>query len=113
MYDWKSPPSSLYNLCIEGAFCADFWASTKSGLNDLDKISPGYQERWRFIGTLRTYLTHIKRMLHLASQRCTHQVAFKNRSAKNSCKSTVSIDLLSSLVPFGAHCLERSLTYIT
>ena len=64
MYDGMNSPSSAYNLCIKGAFCANFWASTKSGLNDLDKISPGYQERWRFIRTLRTYLTHIKRMLY-------------------------------------------------
>ncbi|KAI1782720.1 hypothetical protein LXA43DRAFT_1068339 [Ganoderma leucocontextum] len=88
VYDWKSPPSSLYNLCIEGAFCADFWASVESGLYDLDQIPPAYQERRRFIETLRTYLAHVKRMLHLASQRRTRQVAFKNRSAKNSRKST-------------------------
>ncbi|KAI1787876.1 hypothetical protein LXA43DRAFT_1064047 [Ganoderma leucocontextum] len=88
MYDWQSPPSSLYNLCIEGAFCVDFWGSVESGVYDLDRIPPKYQRRRPFVKTLRTYLSYIKQMIRLASHNRTQQAAFRARSTKNSRKTT-------------------------
>lgn len=91
VYDWDSPPSALYNLCIESSFSADFWAAAESGLYDLEFIPRRYQRRKPFINAFRTYLRHIKRMLRLASATHSHQVAFTKRCATTSRKATVSV----------------------
>ncbi len=47
--DWNTPPTSLYNICIENAFCADFWASVEGGQYDWMVV-------WMAVATLFYYL---------------------------------------------------------
>ena len=89
LYNWDSPPSTMYNLCIESFFTADFWAAVEGGLYDLEFIPSRYQRRKRFIKAFRTHLRHIKRMLRLASETYARQLAFTKRCATTSRKSTV------------------------
>ena len=98
VYDWASPPSALYNLCIESSFSVDFWAAAKSGLYDLEFIPNRYQRRKPFIKALRTYLRHIKRMLRLATATYSRQLAFAQRCAATSRKATVSVIIVLLLI---------------
>lgn len=91
IYNWNSPPSALYNVCIESSFSVDFWTAAKSGLYDLEYIPRRYQRRKPFIKALRTYLHHIKRMLRLASATHSSQLAFAQHCAATSRKATVSV----------------------
>lgn len=97
VYDWDSAPSSLYNLCIESSFSADFWIAAEGGLYVLEFIPRHYQRRKPFIKALRTYLRHIKRMLRLASSTFSRKVAFTKRCAVTSQKAMVGIVSLSCI----------------
>ena len=91
-YDWDSPPSTMYNLCIESFFTADFWAAADGGLYELEFIPSHYQRRKPFIKAFRTHLRHIKRMLRLASATYARQLAFTRRCATTSRKSTARMN---------------------
>ncbi|TFK83808.1 hypothetical protein K466DRAFT_567606 [Polyporus arcularius HHB13444] len=60
-YDWRSPPTALYNVCVENAFSADFWASARGGQYDLTLIPEDYQSREPFIEAYRGYMIYLKK----------------------------------------------------
>lgn len=60
-FDWRSPPTTLYNMCVENAFSADFWASARGGQYDVNLIPKEYQERGPFIEAYRRYITYLKK----------------------------------------------------
>ncbi|KAI0694230.1 hypothetical protein C8T65DRAFT_744428 [Cerioporus squamosus] len=60
-YDWRSPPTALYNVCVENAFSADFWASARGGQYDLTLIPEDYQSREPFIDAYRRYMIYLKK----------------------------------------------------
>ncbi len=59
--DWNTPPTSLYNICIENAFCADFWASVEGGQYDIAMIPARYRDRESFVGIYRRHLLHLRK----------------------------------------------------
>ncbi|KAI0703514.1 hypothetical protein C8T65DRAFT_696744 [Cerioporus squamosus] len=60
-YDWRSPPTALYNVCVENAFSADFWASARGGQYDITLIPEDYQSREPFIDAYRRYMIYLKK----------------------------------------------------
>ena len=60
-FDWQSPPTTLYNMCVENAFSADFWASARGGQYDINLIPREYQEREPFIEAFRRYITYLNK----------------------------------------------------
>ncbi|KAI0706637.1 hypothetical protein C8Q76DRAFT_696813 [Earliella scabrosa] len=59
--DWTNTPTSVYNLCVENAFAADFWASVMAGQYNIDLIPAPYQDREGFIKLYRRHLTHLRK----------------------------------------------------
>ncbi|KAI0323430.1 hypothetical protein GY45DRAFT_1341449 [Cubamyces sp. BRFM 1775] len=68
MYDWSSPPSTAYNLCVEDAFCIDFWAHVMSGEYALAMIPLRYQGRQEFVKVVRTHISTRRRQWSKAQQ---------------------------------------------
>ena len=60
-YDWTSTPTSLYNTCVENAFCSDFSATVQSGHYDLNRIPQRYRSRDSIVKAYRRHFTHLKK----------------------------------------------------
>ncbi|KAI0745550.1 hypothetical protein C8Q76DRAFT_688603 [Earliella scabrosa] len=59
--DWTNTATSVYNVCVENAFCADFWASAIAGQYDINLIPAPYQDREGFIKLYRRHLAHLRK----------------------------------------------------
>lgn len=104
LYDWSSPPTTVYNRCIEDSFCTDFWLSVMGGAYTLGQIPPRYQRENGFLEVLRTHLRGLRRKW-MKSQRtplpASQEVAIAQRNAQVSRIATVRI-------PEQFSCCERS-----
>lgn len=92
LYDWSSPPTTVYNRCIEDAFCADFWLSVMGGAYTLSQIPPRYQREDGFLEVLRTHVRGL-RSKWMKTQKtplsASQEVAIAQRNARVSRVATV------------------------
>ncbi len=99
LYDWCSHPTTDYNVCIEEAFCTDFWANVAGGTYALRDIPPRYQSQKGFIGVLRTHLAG-RRQKWLKARRTPPTAAQRIATAKhNTRNSRVATVCLLTLTP--------------
>ncbi|RPD52503.1 hypothetical protein L227DRAFT_568553 [Lentinus tigrinus ALCF2SS1-6] len=59
--NWRDPPTSVYNVCVENSFSADFWAAVDGGQYDAALIPERYRERETFIRVYRRHIAHLKK----------------------------------------------------
>lgn len=95
-FDWRSPPTALYNVCVENAFSADFWASARGGQYEITLIPTEYQERELFIEAYRRYMAYLKKCWSAQQQPAPHEekVARAKHYSRNSRVGTVNCPFL-------------------
>ncbi|KAJ2998723.1 hypothetical protein NUW54_g7007 [Trametes sanguinea] len=112
-YDWSSPPLTAYNLCIEEAFCADFWSSVQGGMYSLSLIPPHYQTKDGFTEVLRTYLTGRRRKcadVQKFGSDAAQERAISQRHARNSRVATTFRNRRAAATRIADHRLGALLT---
>ncbi|RPD53498.1 hypothetical protein L227DRAFT_567950 [Lentinus tigrinus ALCF2SS1-6] len=91
--NWRDPPTSTYNVCVENAFSADFWAGVNGGQYDIALIPERYREQEAFNKVYRRHIAHLRKCW-TAQQNPTGETQKKEKArhyARNSRMSTVRI----------------------
>lgn len=61
LFDWRNPPTSTYNMCIENAFYQDLLTCVQAGKYRLELIPEHCRSRKKIVELYRKHLAHLKK----------------------------------------------------
>lgn len=59
--NWRDPPTSVYNVCVENSFSADFWAAVDGGQYDINLMPVKYRAPDTFVRLYRRHIAHLRK----------------------------------------------------